>query len=53
MEKRMKIPYDHNGLGITEMTALAFSHPVLFSLVFWMTQHNLEKMALKITRFLV
>lgn len=45
--------YDSNGLGIAELTRLALFHPIIFSLVFWMTQHNLEKLALKISRAII
>jgi hypothetical protein len=47
------LTYDKKGLGLTEMTALAFKHSILFSIVFWMTQHGLERLALKLTRMMV
>jgi hypothetical protein len=47
------LTYDKQGLGITEMTALGFSHPFLFGMVFWMIQHGLERIALKLTRMVI
>ena len=45
--------YNKQGLGLAEMTMLAMKHSVLFSIVFWMTQHGLERMALKLTRMVI
>jgi len=45
--------YDKQGLGLAEMTMLAMKHSVIFSIVFWMTQHGLERMALTITRMVI
>jgi hypothetical protein len=45
--------YDKNGLGFMELTGLAFYHPFLFSFVFWMINHGLAKLGLKLTRMVI
>jgi hypothetical protein len=45
--------YDKKGLGITEMTLLGFRYPILFSIVFFLTQHGLERAAIKLTRMVI
>lgn len=46
----MKFNYDRQGLGLAELTRLAMTFPLLFSIVYWMAQHGLGKMALTLTR---
>jgi len=47
------LAYDNKGLGITEMTVLSLYHPFFFSIVFWMVNHGLAKLGLKLTRMVI
>lgn len=51
--KDMKIVYNPNGIGITELTALSFYHPFWFLVVSFLIDRNLPQIALKIARLIV
>ena len=45
--------YDKQGLGFAEMTRLALTHSRIFTVVYWMVDHNLSKTAIVLTRLIV
>ena len=45
-----KIKVDKKGLGFSELTWLAINHSVCFSIVNWMINNNMDKLALRAIR---
>jgi len=51
--KNQRIAYDANGLGVMEMTALSLYHPAMFSIVFFLLNHHMSKLALLMARRII